>query len=333
MRKTLAAAAVIVFATIGAANAQQTFKISCFCPAPDPTWKDVIQPWIDQVTKEGAGVIKMEGYAGGTLQKNPALQVKIVQDGVAEGAWVVPAYTPGRFPDVDVMELPGVIHNVKESSIAVYRLYKKGLFRGFDEFYVPLMTTTHPYSIHTNFPVNQIEDLKGKKLRAGGPVAGNAVKALGAVPVGMPVTDIAESISRGVLDGTAAEWNVMNAFRIIDVAKHHYMAPIGTVPLSVLISKKAYDGLPAKGRELLDRTSGEVLSRKFGDVHLKIQDVKLEETKKMAGHSIVAPDAAATKKWDATMKPVIDEFVKTHPNGQKLYDALVTELKAIRAGM
>ena len=39
------------------------------------------------------------------------------------------------------------------------------------------------------------------------------------IPVGMPITTVAENISKGVLDGSASDWNVAFAFRIVDVAK------------------------------------------------------------------------------------------------------------------
>jgi TRAP-type C4-dicarboxylate transport system substrate-binding protein len=326
----VAAAAIVGFTT--AARAEAVLKLASFPPPHDPTYKDVIKPWIDEVNALGKGVVRIDGFPGGTLGRNPRLQVKLVNDGVADMAWIVPAYSPGRFPGIEVLELPGLFRDVKESSLVARRLYDKGLFEGFDDFFVVLLCTTHPYSIHTTSPVEKISDLHGMKLRAGGPVAGASMRALGVVPVGMPVTQIAENISKGILQGSAAEWNVTYAFRIIDVAKHHFMARLGTVPLGVVMNKKRFDGLPDKAKEILRKTTGETLTKKFGEVHYKIQGERLEKTKKLEGHHVVYPSSDVQKDWDTRMQAVVDEWVKKDPKNKARYDAAVKELAAIRAG-
>lgn len=335
LAKRIAACAILVLGLSvppGPATAQQTLKFAFFPPAPDPTFSQVLKPWVEDVNKDAKGAVTIEAFPGGALGRDPRLQVKLVQDGVADLAFIVPAYTPGRFPDNEVMELPGIIRDVKESSIAIWRLYEQGLLRGYEQFHVAMLTTTHPYAIHTTFPVKRIEDLEGRKLRAGGPVAGESIKALGAVPVGMPIPAVAESISKGIISGSAAEWNVMYAFRIVDVAKHHYMARLGTVPLAVIFNKEKYDSLPAEARAAIEKHSGETLSRRFGEVHFAIQGEKEAETKERPGHSFVYPGDADLKAWDAVMQPVIDKWVETHPKGKTLLAALEKELEAIRAG-
>ncbi len=333
MKELLLAAAVAMSALAGAAQAQEvTLKMAFFAPPQDPTYSKVVKPWIDSINAAGAGILKIDSFPGGALGRNPRVQVKLILDGVVDMAWVVPAYTPGRFPDNQVMELPTIIRDVKEASVAFTRLYNKGLLRGYGDFFVPLLATTHPYAIHTTRAVKHFSDLKGMKLRAGGPVAGASMKALGVVPVGMPIPAVAENISKGVLDGSAAEWNVMYAFRIVDVAKYHYMAKLGTVPLAVLFNKKKFDSLPAAAQALLKKDSGEKLARVFGDVHYAIQGDKLALTKKRKDHSFVFPSKQELAAWDAKLKPVITNWVKKHPKGQMLFTALMKELTDYRAG-
>jgi TRAP-type C4-dicarboxylate transport system substrate-binding protein len=118
----------------------------------------------------------------------------------------------------------------------------------------------------------------------------------------------------------------------MEAAKHHYMAEVlGTVPVAVLMNRKVYDGLPAKARAIIDKHSGEPMSRKFGGVHDGIQSAKLAETKASADHAMVYPSKAERAKLDKIMASVIDAWVKDHPNGQALYGALKEELAKIRA--
>ena len=331
LRRTLLVAAAAILGFTTAASAEVVLKLAMFAPAADPTYKDVVKPWMDEVNALGKGVLRIDGFPGGALGRDPRMQVKLVNDGVADLAWAVPAYTPGRFTDTEVMELPGLFNDVKESSLVFRRLYDKRLIGGYDDFFVVLLSTTHPYAIHTTTPVEKIDDLKGMKLRAGGPVAGAAMRALGVVPVGMPVTQIAENISKGILQGTAAEWNVTYAFRIIDVAKHHFMARLGTVPLGVIMNKKRYESLPKEAKEILRKTTGETLTKKFGDVHYAIQAKRLEATKTLAGHKIAYPSSEVEKDWNTRMKVVVEGWVKRHPKGKVLYEAAVKELAQIRA--
>lgn len=198
-------------------------------------------PWAKDVTAASKGTIKIDTYPGGTLGRNPRVQVKLVLDGVADIVFFVPSYTPGRFPDNQVMELPGLINNSFESGVAIWRLYKAGLLRGYDKFKVLMLVTTHPYTMHTKSPIKRISDLKGMKVRAGGPVAGAAIRALGAVPVGMPIPTVAQNISKGIIDGTASDWNVLYAFRIVDITRYHYMGLLGTVPIGVIMNKKKWE--------------------------------------------------------------------------------------------
>lgn len=334
MFKYVLSALVAVLAITGSAQSQEvTLRMSAFIPAQAPTFAQVMKPWADAINAEGKGILKIDAYPGGTLGGNPGLQPKMVTDGVADIALVIPAYSPGRFPDNDVMELPRLVNNSTESSMAIYRLYKRGLLRGYDDFYVVMLTTTNPYAIHTRRPVKAMGDLKGMKLRAGGPVSSAALRALGVAPVGMPITEVAENVSRGVIDGSGGDWDVMYSFRIIEAAKHHYMANVlGTVPVAVLMNKKVYDGLPANAKALIDKHSGEQMSKKFGAVHDGVQAKRHAETVAASDHTMVFPSDEDLKKWDATMAPVIGEWVKNHPNGAALYAAVKEELAKIRAG-
>lgn len=331
VRRLMACAALILFA--GAANAEPlTLKFAYFGGPTNPTWSKVLVPWSKDVSAASKGTIKIDTYPGGTLGRNPRAQVKLVLDGVTDLAFFVPSYTPGRFPDTEVLELPGIVRNTKESGVGIWRLYQKGLLRGFEKFKVLMLVTTHPYTIHTNYPVKSIADLKGKKLRAGGPVAGATLRALGAIPVGMPIPSVAQSISKGIISGTASDWNVLYAFRIADVAHYHYMGLLGAVPIGVIMKKERWDSLPGAAKAAFDKYSGETLSRRNGKINETVQKEYEEKTRKNPDHHFVDLDAAAEKEWDAALAPVTTAWVKKHPNGQKILATLKKDVAEVRAG-
>ena len=320
-------------AAITAAAAKEvTLRLSYFGGPTGSTWADVMKPWYEAINKDGKGVLKIEPYAGGALVPSPRGQVKALTDGVADIAFVVFSYTPGRFPDNDVMELPTLFNDVKESSHVIRALYNKGMLRGFDKFYVPFLVTTYPYNFHTAKPVKTLADLKGMKLRAGGPVAGAALRALGVAPVGMPITVVAENISKGVLDGTATDWNVMYSFRINDVAKNHYMQLFSTVPIGMMMTKEKFAGLPKDAQALITKYSGKWIDDLFVKTTTAQQDKLLAQIKADKSHTIVTPDQADKAAYEKIMSGVVAKWAKGNKKREVILAVAQSELKKMRAG-
>lgn len=334
LKKACVTGLVLAAALAGPAVAQdkKTLKFSVFTPDSEMTFNVVMKPFAERVAKDSNGTLEIQMFPNGALGRDPSKQLKMVQDGVADIAWVIPAYTPGRFPDNAVFELPALIQNSKEGSIAAWRLYKKGMLRGYEDFYMIGLFTTAPYTIHTKEKITSMADLKGKKIRAVGPEMVASIKALGAAPEPMPFTKIVEAISRGRIDGTTGHPIAVFDFGVSKVATSHYFGHLGTVNLAIMMNRKVYEGLPAAAKAALDKNSGEALSVAFGNM----SDSRNEELRgvwaKDKERTVTLPSDAETKKWDAALAPVIDEWVKKHEKGTDLVAALKAELANIRAG-
>ena len=332
MRRVILALPLVAATVLPASAQQTTIKFAVFTPERERTFQVVMKPFAQQVMAASKGTLKIKLYPNGALGRHPGRQLKMVQDGVADIGWIIPAYTPGRFPDNSVFELPNIIRNSKEGSVAAWRLLKKGMLRGYDKYYVIALFTTAPYTIHMREKVGSMADLKGRKIRAVGPAMVSSIKAIGAAPEAMPFTKIVEAISRGVINGTTAHPIALHDFGVAKVAKHHYFGQLGTVNLAIVMNKKKFNSLPAAAKAAIEKYRGEAMSVAFGDM----SDSRNAELKKIwakdGQRSVVDPSAADAKKWDAALAPVVKAWVKKHPNGAKLLAALKAELAAIRAG-
>ena len=112
MRNLLVAASVIgTFSVASGASAQEKLKFAVFTPDAEMTHQIVMKPWAERSTKTPNGTLDIQTFANGALGRNPALQTKMLQDGVADIAWVIPSYTPGVYLDDDVFELPNIIQD------------------------------------------------------------------------------------------------------------------------------------------------------------------------------------------------------------------------------
>jgi TRAP-type C4-dicarboxylate transport system substrate-binding protein len=326
------AAASMLAVGSAAAQGKRELRFAVFTPDAEMTHQIVMKPWAERVNKDAAGTIEIRTYPNGALGRNPAIQSKMLQDGIADIAWVIPSYTPGVYLDDDVFELPNVIQDSVEGSLAAWRLLQKGMLRGYDAYHTLALFTSSPYTFHTSFKATKAEDLKGKKIRAVGAVSNETIKALGAVPEGMPFTQLVEAISRGVIDGTTGHPIAVFDFGVVRVANSHYMARIGTVTLAILMSKKSFESLPDAAKAAIEKHKGEALSRAFGKMSEDRNKELLDEWRKDAKRTVTVPTREQDAAWDKMLAPVVTTWEAKDPRNKQLLAALRAELAKIRAG-
>lgn len=317
----------------GPAMAQTvTLKLASFEPATAPITGGVLKPWAEDVMKASGGTLKIDIFPGGTLGRNPLQQLKLVQDGVADLTWTVPGYTPGRFDDVEVAELPFLIDTATEGSLAMTRLHQKGLLAGFDDFKLLLIGTVPANNIHARVPITSLADLKGKRIRAGSSQIAKMVEQVGAVPVQLGAPQVADALSKGVIDASLNEWNFVATFKLDQVARHHLVLPMGTVAVIVPMLKSRFDALPPQAQKALEQHSGEALARRFGAVVDRSNDATRDRVAQAGANTVVVPSPQDRAAWRLAVQPVTDAWRQARPGNQRIYDAFSEELARARAG-
>src|SRR4029453_8313726 len=78
-----------------------------------------------------------------------------------------------------------------------------------------------------------------------------SLKALGAVPVGMPPTEVPEALARKTIDASTSQPAVLFDFGLDRVTSHHYFARLGVVPLAVVMNRKTFDALPKAAQDAI----------------------------------------------------------------------------------
>jgi TRAP-type transport system periplasmic protein len=332
-RKFLAtAAAMPAAAMLGGklARAEDHLKWAVFTPDSEVTFRTVMKPFAETVQRETDNAVVFDLFPNGALGRNPGQQPQMVIDGVADVAWVVQSYSPGRFPDTEVLELPGLFKDLRESSLVATRLNKRKVLNDYGDFYVIGLWGTAPYSIHTNYPVNSIADLKGKTIRASSKNESAALRAFGAVPIGMPVTEIPEAISRGTISGTTSHMAPFFDFGLDRVTNNHFFIGLGVVPLAVLMNKKKFDALPEAARAAVERNAGDALTKKWIDSITSYNAANLEKLKSNPKNKVVFPSQAELDEAQRLLTPVRDEWVAVSERHKELKAALDSELAAVR---
>jgi TRAP-type transport system periplasmic protein len=219
---------------------------------------------------------------------------------------------------------------LRESSLVATRLNERKALNDYGDFYVIGIWGTAPYSIHTNFPVNSIADLKGKTIRASSKNESAALRAFGAVPVGMPVTEIPEAISRGTISGTTSHMAPFFDFGLDRVTNNHFFIGLGVVPLAVLMNKKKFDALPQAVRTVIARNAGDALTNKWIESVTSYNQANLEKLKSNPKNRVVFPSQAERDEAQKLLAPVRDEWVAASDRHKELKVALDIELAAVR---
>jgi len=331
VRVLIMGAALCAVSVAGAQTAPIKLKFSIFSPDKEITYLSVFKPFADAVNKETNGAVVIELFPNGALGRSPLQQAQMVLDGVADMAWIIASYTPGRFQDNEVLELPGVFQSLQEATLVFTRLVASGKIKGYEDFYPIALFGTAPYSIHARTPINSIADIKGKKIRASGALEGETVKALGAVPIGMPVTEVPEAISRGTIDGTTSHPAPLVDFGISKVTNYHYFTRLGVVPLTVLMNRKKFDSLPKSAQDAISKYSGEWTAARFNQYVGEYNDKVIKDLQADPKRKVVFPTQADHDAMQPAFKSVVDAWVAKSPRNKELLTLVEAEIVKVRA--
>jgi TRAP-type C4-dicarboxylate transport system substrate-binding protein len=330
-----ALAAGLVLAALPAAAAQTVvLKVHHFLPPASTTHAKMLVPWCERIERESAGRLKCQLYPamqlGGTAQQ----LYDQVRDGVADIVWTLPGYTAGRFPVMEVFELPFMTSDAEVASRAAWEFYEKHAQHEFRDVR-PLAVHVHDAGyLHTRErQVRTMADFRGLKLRAPTRQTNRLLAALGATPVSMPVTALADAMAKGVIDGAVVPWEVVPAVKVQEVARFHTetdpnLPAMYTAVFLLAMNRNTYDGLAPELKAVIDRNSGLALSGQAG----RLWEQQKAPARQLAldrGNSVYVVPATELAHWQRAAQPVIADWV-ADMNRRKLDgDALLADARAL----
>lgn len=299
-------------------------KFASFVSPKSVTNSVTIPEFIKAVEEASEGTLKIEHYPGGILGSSAKSQLKLVEDGVVDIAEVVTGYTPGRFPELSLFELPFEFTSSEEAGLTAWNMYAKGLMPSMKNLEIMAIGQVGPYTIHANRDISSSAKLKGLKIRAGGPIQGKIVEKLNAVAIGgIGAPKIAEAISRKVLAGCLMDDGNLWNFRITDAATWHVVnVQFGNVALLFPMNKAKYESLPEKARLALDKYRGEWLTRKWNGNLDKQIAAGIQRLRTEKRHKVIEWTAEDIAQVQNSMADIKNEF-DTEKNGVNLYQEML----------
>lgn len=295
----------------GAGLAQEVvLRMHYFLPPNSFVPAQILLPWADRVEAQSGGRIKVERYDSMALGGKPADLVDQVTDGVVDVVWTLPGYTPGRFPHVEVVELPFMSRDGVATTKALWRMAQNWQDSDFKDLHLLGLWVHGPGVIHTDRPVGRVEDMAGLTLRTPSRAVSMLLEKLGAAPVGVPAPQVPESLAKHVISGALLPWEVTSSVRVAELVHNHteFAGPgIYTAALMLAMNKDSYNRLPEDLRAVIDAASGEAFSVEAARLQ-QGADAPQREAAKARGNQLIVIEGEALAPWHKAGEQVAKEW-------------------------
>jgi TRAP-type transport system periplasmic protein len=270
--KSTAAVALGAPSLSGLAQQTVTLKFHTFMAPQSAVWLTMHKPWMEKVEKESGGRIKFEAYPAMQLGGTPVQLYDQAKDGVVDIVWTLPGTTAGRFPRIEVFELPFMMNNAEATSKAYWEYVQTVAPDEFKDVQVLALHVHGPGMFHTKDKlIKTVDDLKGMKVRGPTRQITKMLGFIGATPVGMPLPAIPDALSKGTIDGCVIPWEVVPSVKVHELTRFHSEfdnsgGALYTATFVMGMNKAKYNSLAPDLKKVIDNNSGMATSGWLGKV-------------------------------------------------------------------
>ena len=335
--KTRIIGTLFAAAVLAASGAQsETLRMQTFIPPVANPGKTFLTPWAEKIARESGGKLEIQPFWAMQLGGKAPQLLDQVRDGVIDIAWTLPGFTPGRMPRVEPFELPFVHKTAYSSTMALQDYQEKHLAPDLKDYH-PLLLHVHAgFLFQTRKPIIRMADLEGLKLRAASRGGVWLLNALGATGIGLPLPQIPQALSKGVIDGVTLPYEIAPAVKTPDLVSHFSTLAgpqprLGTNVFTFLMNRKSYEKLPGDLRKVIDDNSGRNIAEMAGRNWDAIEAPGLKVVRsrpKNKFHTIAEAEVARMKeaakpvfdRWLAEMKDIGVDGVKLLADARALID-------------
>jgi TRAP-type C4-dicarboxylate transport system substrate-binding protein len=332
MKRILSAAVGFIAATMltGSVSAQEpevTLTLHHLLGPKAPAQTKMLEPWAKSVEEASNGRIKVEIYPAMSLGGKPPELYRQARDGVVDIVWTVLGYTPGVFPRTEVFELPTVHRgSAKQTTIAMANSWD--LVKDDFKDIKPILLHVHGGQVFhmVDKAVKSPADLEGLKIRTPSRTGGWIIEALGAEPVGMPVPDLPQALSKGVVAGALVPFEIVAPLKLQELTHHTTEGPnslrFGTSTFMIGMNLDRYNSLPDDLKKVIDDHSMGNIAAIYGQVwdDSEAGGKKLIE----ANSELITLSDDEYKAFTDKMQPVVDKWI-AEANGNGMDGAAMVE--------
>ncbi len=279
---------------------------SVFFPAPHKQ-AVLADEWAKEIGKRTNGRVKISVFPAGTLTSAEQCYDG-VENGISDIGLSVLGYTRGKFPLSEVIDLPLGYRSGFAATRLINAYYAKFKPKEFDNVKVMYLHAHGPGLLHTKKPVRTLEDMQGMKIRCTG-LSAKVVKALGGIPVAMPMGETYDALSRGVVDGSMAPQESLQGWKWGEVVKDttESFGSAYSTGFFVVMNKNKWNSLPLDVKRIVEQVNKEWID-KTGRCWDEIDKTGREFTLGL-GNRIIPLSNEENLRWAIKVQPILDEYV------------------------
>lgn len=314
--KTLLLAGLATAALSASALAQEvTLKLHHFLGPKSPAQTKMLEPWARSIEEASGGRVKIEIYPSMSLGGAPPELISQVRDGVVDLVWTVNGYTPGLFPRTEVFELPFIHTNdILATDLAMRDMFDEYLAPEYKGVKVMFLHVHAGQAIHmAKDEVRKPADLAGKKMRIPTRTGAWVIEALGAAPAAMPVPDLPQALSKGVVDGAFIPWEIIPVLSIQEQTAYQIegidMTRFGNTTFQVSMNQDRWDSLPEDIQKIFMEKSGPEWIAQVAQVWRDSDNAGIKVAID-SGNKHIQLTADETKAFETALNPVIDRWIQ-----------------------
>ena len=291
------------------------------------------QRFVDLVNERAKGKLNITLYPGGSLGVKDIDMLRVLPAGnVIQVAGLYPGYMTRDVPEYAVTVPPGVISDAQtlvKALPALTKIYQET----YDKWDIKLLGyVAHPVRdthIYCKEPINSLAQLKGKKLRVWEKFHVETFGALGVSAQVIGQNDLYLAMKTGVVDCAVYPIGFANTISLQEVAPNAaYLFPYVLHPLNLIVSKKAFDALPADVQKIVVDAAQEVEKKTVANYINGDYDKVATAEFAQKGGKLLAPFSAADQ---ATFQKAARTIWETEAKeiGKKAQENREAVLKAI----
>jgi len=268
--------------------------------------------FIERAEKLTNNKIKIENYPAEQLGKLKDF-LNLVSQGIADIAYVAPAFYAGQFPLNTVLILPfwttavegtEIYNRLLDTSPEVKQEFLRYGTR-------PLLVgASNQYDIGTvKKPVRSPEDLKGLKLKTSGGTYDKIANQYGIIGVTIPSPEIYEATQRGIVEGNILSLPSVKGYRLNELEKYHtFGARMGGFPWPYLVNEKKWQKLPGDIQKALLAAAKDYNT--YLSEHWDKESMRLAEEFAKEGMIFYRLTSKDRAKWDAPLKGIEEIWIQ-----------------------
>ncbi|EMS80391.1 TRAP transporter substrate-binding protein [Desulfotignum phosphitoxidans] len=309
-----------------------TLTYSNFFP-PTHVQSQLAQAWCDEVEKQTDGRVTVQYFPGQTLTKGTQNYDGVVS-GLSDIGMCLFAYTRGRFPVMEAVDLPLGYDSGITATRVVNTVYEKLQPKELENTQVMYLHAHGAGLLHTSGKaIRTLEDFKGMKLRGHGTSA-QMITALGGIPVSLPMPELYQSLQKNIVQGALYPIETNKGWRMGEVVDYLTLSTsiAYTSSFYVVMNKKKWAQIPDDLKPVIMEINQE-WAKKHGQAWDDSDREGMEFLKSLDREVISLSDAEAAR-WQKAVAPVVETYIEKMNNngfdGEKIVDLVKTTLAELK---